>query len=826
MDFRDFKNIKEEYLPGAVWEWCALPTAEEIDASLQAFSEKEITSIVIRPLPSLAVKYCGDDYFELIRTAARRSVRHGIKLWIWDENSSSAGSGGGEIVSVPDYRAKFIMTVPSAEVRKDDTVLCENNGKASVIRLDNSAPPAADIFSSEVGQCFAEAIYDNYRHNCSRFIGNEICGFLSYINIDGEKYPYNKEVFGEQTIAFENTAELTAKLDAAAEKNFACILGENCRSHGLAFSVNTGGSILSRQRYRAISDEPYTFLDTENPDYADIKLLTSLCVQLGKKACLHIKTPTFGKTHKRRGGAALAAIMGANRIFYDGVPYSYVSKQKYLPGKTSLLKNSEQEVSHYWARLARIVNETESKTDALLVFPTEDMSARKGAEYKEAYAKINQLCKNMLLDGVSFHMADEYMLTKHAVWNETLKIGTCSYSKLIVPEGMTLSSSVGKLLEAFGGEIIYAQLQPCEHKINIKADGEVFLSYIYNEGKECCMAYFPKECSAQIYCGEALTLADCTNGEVYELPLDENGISVRMSGGSCLVLGLGEAPFAEQLSAVTDGALWKSFENSDECAPSLCGADENILPLKNVNACFGKKSARDELVDNLYDRFLSLPEGETVKLKYPFYISQTGIESIDAYIENANNMEEILLNGKPVSVRPHGYGFYKAEIGELLAFGKNTFSLEYKKSSKYLPDNGNVPAGSFAARGETSMEAIYLCGDFDTDGEKIIVCDLSGENVADGAMPYYYGELKYALKLPEEINGGVLEINGGFDLCRIKVGKRESVSYVSPARIELFSLDASAVVEITVENTPKNLFSLKSDKKEAFGISSAKILHD
>ena len=144
MDFRDFKNIKEEYLPGAVWEWCGLPVAEEIEKTLQSFEEKMITSVIIRPLPSLAVKYCGDDYFELIRTAARRSARHGIKLWIWDENAPFSGSGGGEIVSVPDYRAKYIVSVAKDDVKKTDTVISEIAQQCYVLR--EAEDLQADIF--------------------------------------------------------------------------------------------------------------------------------------------------------------------------------------------------------------------------------------------------------------------------------------------------------------------------------------------------------------------------------------------------------------------------------------------------------------------------------------------------------------------------------------------------------------------------------------------------------------------------------------------------------------------------------------------------------
>ena len=118
MDIREFKNTYKEYAPSLIWDWCAKPTAEEIDSKLYEFSQMGISHVYIRPSKGLVLPYLSSDYFELIRTAARRSGKYGIALGICDEDSSASGNGGGEITSVSAYRMRDILKVKKAEIEK------------------------------------------------------------------------------------------------------------------------------------------------------------------------------------------------------------------------------------------------------------------------------------------------------------------------------------------------------------------------------------------------------------------------------------------------------------------------------------------------------------------------------------------------------------------------------------------------------------------------------------------------------------------------------------------------------------------------------------
>ena len=71
MDIREFKNTYSKYSPAVIWDWCAKPTAEEIDSQLYSFSEMGISTVYIRVSKGLVLPYLSADYFELVRTAAR-----------------------------------------------------------------------------------------------------------------------------------------------------------------------------------------------------------------------------------------------------------------------------------------------------------------------------------------------------------------------------------------------------------------------------------------------------------------------------------------------------------------------------------------------------------------------------------------------------------------------------------------------------------------------------------------------------------------------------------------------------------------------------------
>ena len=119
----------------------------------------------------------------------------------------------------------------------------------------------------------------------------------------------------------------------------------------------------------------------------------------------------------------------------------------------------------------------------------------------------------------------------------------------------------------------------------------------------------------------------------------------------------------------------------------------------------------------------------------------------------------------------------------------------------------------------TSFEPVYLCGDFDVVDSRLTFSDGYSNDVALSGMPFYYGSLSYEASLPEsDLSGKFLKVCGSFDICRIKVGKREFTYYSEEPMLELFNLDGGMVAEITIFNTAYNLFRNQKSQPQSFGI--------
>ena len=159
----------------------------------------------------------------------------------------------------------------------------------------------------------------------------------------------------------------------------------------------------------------------------------------------------------------------------------------------------------------------------------------------------------------------------------------------------------------------------------------------------------------------------------------------------------------------------------------------------------------------------------------------------------------------------------------MIATGKNTIHVEFKKYNNYNPDFTSRAPAYYGVYNLTSFEPVYLSGDFDCKGNTLTVCGEYGENVSDGPMPDYFGALKYGMRLPDgELRDCLLAVDGEFDVCRIKIGKREFVYTDSPL-MELFNIDSSALCEVTIYNTAKNLFASHEGIREPFGIKNMEI---
>ena len=834
MDIREFKNTYKEHAPSLIWDWCAKPTAEEIDAKLMEFSDMGISSVFIRPSKGLVLPYLSKDYFELIRTAARRSAKYGISLWICDESSSSSGNGGGEITSVADYRMRdFIQDV----AQKNDETVNENGARSFVLRdmscvRASGRMPVADISDAFVTECFTEAVYDKYIRECKRFIGQEIKGFMTGINLPENAKLYSpsalKRLDGE---TLKSCGEKLLSKDAAFEERYNCelsnciadnftgLIKEKCNSNQMClFTDVSGNEDISRQAQYIKSDCISLKVDSLSPDFCAIKLAESISAQFEKPFYIRLLMPSFAPCSQRHSAASFAVGTGAWGVIYDSVAFSLSDRRKYEPNTVTVSKFAEKDISERISRLSFVVKGTSSPANVLVIY---------SSEQKLLFENIS---KELLRKGIPYHMCEKGIFEKHAcILRNAVTLGKCSYSTVI---------SLKKINEFGGREIIIDPTKEISSydfssllsssALKIESDNDIFINRRNNGDDEYIFVTAKYDtCITAVPSGKSLFTADSSNGEIYRIVPLEDKCTFTLKSGKTALLIYSDTVSGDIAPPLTDDIEFVPHTALGEVPFALASADENILPLKKVNVCFGRKAYRESSIDDLHKEFYTLPDGETVKVKYPFTVDLKNVNDVKAYIENADNLDFVQLNGKALSgFTPSDKDprFMGVDITPFLADGKNMLATEYKKSNNYTPDFGSITPGHFYSYNITSFEGIYLTGDFDAGDGALLPSGEYGDNVAASGMPYYYGALTYAAKLPEsDLSGAMLKIHGDFDICRIKIGRREFTYFCRTPLIELFNLDCDAVAEITIYNTPHNLLRTSNEEAVPFGISKIEL---
>ena len=486
MDIREFKNTYKEYAPAVIWDWCAKPTAEEIDSMLLRLSEMGIARVFIRPSKGLVLPYLSEDYFELIRTAARRSGKYGIVLGICDENSSASGSGGGEITSVPGYRSRDILKVSKKDIEKADLIISETADGAIILRdmsrvRASGRMPIADITDAFVTECFTEAVYDKYLRQCQRFIGMEIKAFMTQINLPDGACLYSPTA--QKRIGISDTKLLCEKLtqkdsDICGKYNeafgeciadsFTGIISEKCRKNNLELSVSMDGNKnISRQAQYIKAGSIALKVQCKNTDFVQIKLAQTISEQFEKPFYMRLLLPSFAPCCERYNMAAFLAGFGSDGIIYDSMAFSLSDRRKYEKHTVTMSDFAEKDISDRLSRLTFLSSNTHSNASILAVYNPHNEDC------------IRNLTAKLMKQGVGFHIMEESLIKKHSlISGGELIIGNCRYNTVISCDS---SFSVP---EGFTGQVFRADEYEEEAIGDLHADCDVTVNRRYSDGNE------------------------------------------------------------------------------------------------------------------------------------------------------------------------------------------------------------------------------------------------------------------------------------------------------------------------------------------------------
>lgn len=202
--------------PLILWHWNRLPSLREIDNQIKSFAKRGFGAAIIVPESG----FLSPAFFEALRGSCRSAYRCGISIITSDDSGFFGGHGGGEVVSVPEFRAKAMLIVPENALREGEIPILKKDGKAVVIRRaeprDGICP--ADVFNPRAAAAFTDCVYRRLKRETARFMGYELKGIFS-------RSPLCPDFWGFPSLPYSERLSLLAREklnigDVSAEELF------------------------------------------------------------------------------------------------------------------------------------------------------------------------------------------------------------------------------------------------------------------------------------------------------------------------------------------------------------------------------------------------------------------------------------------------------------------------------------------------------------------------------------------------------------------------------------------------------------------------------
>lgn len=473
---------------------------------------------------------------------------------------------------------------------------------------------------------------------------------------------------------------------------------------------------------------------------------------------------------------------------------------------------------------------------------------------------------NQLLEaGIHFHYGDEMILQDHGRFAEGLFVGQCQYRKVVVPPVCVLRPNTVELLcrmaEHCGKDavIFVGRIPECIPKekralFSVVADVRVLTQKVRSEltppvqirdafsGQiaskvyyRCCedaegrKTVFVANTSRERGFDVTVTLPydappaimDTLTGEVFRVPgyTTDRGFvcSVHLKvGGSAMFLEDGGT--YTQAGILQSGAVFECPYTRVQTllSPTLTVASPNVLPLNMVNYSAAGRTITKKPVEAIWQTaFYKLPDGTPFEAEYRFSVAEVPQKPVTVLIEMARNLDQVLINGKPVPVQRGNTQQYfdpcfDTVTANTLHTGINTICIRGKKCSNIngIGSHTRVPTGR--PHPATELESVFLLGEFGVssvgNGEYEItaVPDQVRGCATKSLYPFYLGKLSCSFFVPENVTAIRVEARAQAAELRIN-GETVAVSYLLPFEFPV-PAGGSGNAELILYNSLENTF--------------------
>ena len=901
---------KNSITHGAIpfWSWNDKLEDGELRKQINNMYDLGMKGFFMHARMGLETEYLSDEWYHAIDVCIDEARKLGMEAWSYDENGWPSGFGGEKVLENPENHATGIKRTVSESFPEGDylAVYAVIDGKAQRVNgaVDGAKEYHAitvyhdlsyvDILNKRVIKEFIECTHEDYKKRISKEdFGTVMPGFFTdepqyfrwgmpwstiipeefkkaygydvmdglvklFVDCDGYK-EFRHDYF--KLLHFLYNDSFIKQVYDWCEENGCQLTGHTIAEETLAGQMNCCGGAMPFYRYEHIPGIDWLGRTVSKSDIL-AKQIGSVCAQTGRDKAI---TETFALCGWDVSPSELKNIAdfqfsgGINMLCHHLYPYSIRGQRKrdypahyseYLPWQKHL-----KDFNLYYNHLGYMLSLGNEYADTLVIHPIRNtymyyQRELAGKSIAELESNFRALSDKLSGNQIAYHYGDETLMEEMAsVEGATIKIGLCSYNKVIIPNIETLAANTAELLKKFvsnGGkvycdgqvpnlidarpadlswlksnmtfdelkneqEVVISKNGECIYSVRCQTrkteNGRIIFVTNYTKNKFEKVEITVKGCKNLIKT-DILSLApvklcgECVDGDFKALVnLDDSESFILIESDE-----IPAAPISE----------YKGFADTFKLGGKFKFATKptNSINLDTLSYSFdGVNFTGDIPVMQLKDELLRARYEGKLVIKHSFTVDE--IPANVNYVCEPMNYKSVCVNGTPIELGESKYldsRFKSADITSLLKVGVNeiVYEIHYFQSEHVYYVLFSDVSESFrnCLNIDTEIEEVYLFGDFAVKTDKAL---FEEKDTAFCKAYSYTG--KFALAKQKDTVDPTNVITDGYPFFGGTLELVTEYEYKNGAPTELLLNGRYAVAEVEVNGKPakKMLFANHCD---------------
>ena len=901
---------KNSITHGAIpfWSWNDRLEDEELRKQINNMYDLGMKGFFMHARMGLETEYLSDEWYHAIDVCIDEARKLGMEAWSYDENGWPSGFGGEKVLKNPENHATGIKRTVFESFPEGDflAVYAIIDGKAqrvygAIEGVDKYHAITVyhdisyvDILNKRVIREFIECTHEDYKKRIAKEdFGTVMPGFFTdepqyfrwgmpwstiipeefknaygydvmdglvklFVDCEGYKefrYDYFK------LLHFLYNDSFIKQVYDWCEENGCLLTGHTIAEESLAGQMNCCGGAMPFYRYEHVPGIDWLGRKVGKSDILS-KQIGSVCAQTGRDKAI---TETFALCGWDVSPSELKNIAdyqfsgGINMLCHHLYPYSIRGQRKrdypahyseYLPWQKHL-----KDFNLYYNHLGYMLSLGNEYADTLVIHPMRNaymyyQRELAGKSIAELENDFRILSDKLSGNQIAYHYGDETLMEEMAsVEGATIKVGLCSYDKVVIPNIETISANTAELLKKFvnnGGKIYcdgqipnridariadlswlksnmtFEQLKN-EQEVVISKDGECIYSVRSQTRKtENGRIIFVTNYTKNKFEKVEITVKGCKNlvkTDILSLaPVKLCGERVGDDFKAIVNLDDSESFMLIESDEITAAPLceYKGFADTFKLGGEFTLAKKpvNSINLDKVSYSYDGVNFADEIpVMQLKDELLRARYEGTLYLKHSFKVDEIP-ESV-SYVCEPMAYKSVKVNGTPVELGQSKYldsRFLSADITSLLKTGVNeiVYEIHYFQSEHvyYVLFSDVSESLRNCLNIDTEIEEVYLFGDFAVNTDKALF-----EAVETEFCTAYSYKGDFALAKQKDTIDPTNVITDGYPFFGGTLEFAAEYEYKKGAPTELNLCGRYAVAEVEVNGKPakKMLFTKHCD---------------